>query len=277
MTELFSSGQSACAGCPMTIIIKHIMKAAGENTIISNATSCSEIVSTAYPNTAWRVPYIHTAFECAAATASGVEAACKQLNKDANVIVIAGDGGTYDIGLQSLSGMVDRGHNILYICYDNECYANTGVQRSSATPFGAWTTTSPKNKTTKKKIAEMMIAQGCTYVATSSVAYPRDIQNKVKKALAIKGPKFLLIHAPCPLAWKFTNDKTIDIAKLAVETRAWIMYEYDGKMKITMEPKQKNIDEYIKAQARFKGINDKDIIEIQDFVNKEWERLKKLC
>jgi len=140
MNNLFLSGHTACAGCGPAIGLRHILDAAGPNTIISNATSCSEIFSSRYPTTSWAVPYIHVAFECAAAVASGIEAALKKLGRDDNVIAIAGDGGTVDIGFQALSGMVDRGHNVLYICYDNECYANTGIQRSSATPYAAWTT-----------------------------------------------------------------------------------------------------------------------------------------
>jgi pyruvate ferredoxin oxidoreductase beta subunit len=268
----------------MAIAIRNIMKAAGSNTIISNATSCSEIISSQYPNTAWEVPYIHVAFECAAAVAGGIETANKKLGRDANVIVIAGDGGTYDIGLQALSGMIDRGHNVLYVCYDNECYANTGVQRSSATPRAAWTTTSPRgskvhgNQHYKKKIAEMLAIQGASYIATSSIAYPKDIQAKVKKALSIKGPKFILIHAPCPLAWKFSNDKTVDMAKLAVETGMWAMYEIDdGKLTITNEPVKKGVGDYMKSQGRFKGISDGEIKEIQKHTDSEWRRLRKLA
>ena len=281
--ELFKKGHTACAGCPLAIIARHVTEAAGPKTIMSNATSCSEIISTSYPTTSWGIPYIHTAFECSAATASGVEAALKKKGKDANVIVFAGDGGTYDIGLQALSGMVDRGHNILYICYDNECYANTGMQRSSATPYGAWTTTSPDsklsigNKTTKKPIAEMMAAQGAVYVATSSVGYPDDIQQKVKKALSIKGPKFLLIHAPCPLSWKFDSSETIKIAKLAVETGMWVMYEVvKGKLRITQKPEMKPVDEYLKTQRRFRHLKKEDIEKIQKKVNEDWKKYNDL-
>jgi len=290
--KLFRSGYTTCAGCPIPIAIRPILRAAGKNTIISNATSCSEIVSSRYPTTAWGVPYIHVAFECAAAVAGGIEAANKRLGKDANIIAFAGDGGTYDIGLQALSGMVDRGHNVLYICYDNECYANTGIQRSSATPYAAWTTTSPSgkesigNKTFKKPIAEMMAAQGAVYVATSSIGFPNDIEAKVKKALSIKGPKFLLIHTPCPLAWKYDSSKTAELAKLAVESGLWVMYELEnGKLTITYEPKQtdakgvklfKPVDEYMKSQRRFKHITDKEIQEIQKRVDEDWEKYKEL-
>ncbi|MFH0949082.1 MAG: pyruvate synthase subunit PorB [Candidatus Aenigmatarchaeota archaeon] len=281
MDTFFCSGHTACAGCPMPIALRPILNAAGKNTIISNATSCSEIVSSQYPNSAWTVPYVHVAFECAAAVASGIEAACKKLDRNANIIVIAGDGGTADIGLQALSGMVERGHNVLYICYDNECYANTGVQRSSATPYGAWTTTSPAGKksigntTFKKPVAEMMAVQGASYVATSSVAYPKDIYNKVKKALTINGPKFIHIHAPCPLAWKFDSSQTIKLAKLAVETGMWVIYEIENrKLTINIRSGGKNIEEYLKAQGRFNHLTDEEINVIQKKVNDEWKRFE---
>jgi pyruvate ferredoxin oxidoreductase beta subunit len=211
-----------------------------------------------------------------------VEAALKKLGKNnVKVIALAGDGGTMDIGLQALSGMVDRGHDVLYICYSNECYANTGCQRSSATPFGAWTTTSPNgrksigNKFFQKPIEEMMIAQGAVYVATTSIAYPFDIQAKVKKALSIKGPKFLLIHAPCPLAWRFDFSQTINIAKLAVDTGLWAMFEYsDGKRTFTIQPKMLPVEEYVKTQGRFKHLKQDEIKKIQEHVNAYWKRMK---
>lgn len=282
MPELFTSGHTACAGCGMTNVIINIMRAAGPNTIISNATSCSEIVSSQFPRSAWRVPYIHVAFECSAAVASGIEAALKKQNRKANVIVIAGDGGTFDIGLQSLSGMVDRGHNVLYICYDNECYANTGIQRSSATPRGAWTTTSPYgtemhgNPTGKKPIAEMMAAQGCKYVATSSVAYPLDIQQKVRKALTIEGPKFLLIHQPCTLAWRYPPEKTVEIARMAIDCGLWILYEIEGgKLKITRKPTFKTtVRDYLKAQGRFSHLTDDETAKIEEKVREDWKRFE---
>ncbi len=282
--EFLCKGHTACAGCAPMVVIRHVLKAAGKNTIIANATSCSEIVSSRYPTTAWSVPYIHVAFECTAAVASGIEAALKQQNKDANVIAIAGDGGTADIGLQSLSGMVDRGHNVLYVCYTNESYANTGVQRSSATPYAAWTTTTPVGKksfgntTFQKPIAEMIAAQGAPYVATASVAYPKDIQAKVKKALSIKGPKFLLIHAPCTIGWKFLPQKSIEIAKLAVESGLWVVYEIEnGRMKINMKPKNLgDVEAYLKLQGRFSHLTDKEIMEIKNHVIIDWKKYEEL-
>jgi pyruvate ferredoxin oxidoreductase beta subunit len=223
-------------------------------------------------------------FENAAAVASGVEAALKKLGKKGTVIALAGDGGTYDIGLQALSGMIDRGHNVLYVCYDNECYANTGVQRSSATPYAAWTTTSPRgkviggNKSFKKPIAEMVAAQGAPYVAVSSLGYPKDIEAKVKKALSIEGPKFMLIHAPCPLSWKFDNSQTFSMARAAVESGMWAMYEIEnGAFRITYEPsRKKSIAEYLKAQGRFKDISEEEIKIIEAHVDKDWARYRKM-
>ncbi len=284
MKDEMYQGHTSCAGCPATIGIRNLLEATGKNIIIANATSCSEIFSSAYPATSWPVPYIHVAFECVAAVASGIEVALKKLGKeDVKVIAIAGDGGTFDIGLQALSGMVDRGHDILYICYTNECYANTGVQRSSSTPFGASTTTSPAGKASignakfQKPVDEMMIAQGAVYVATTSIFYPQDIQNKIKKAMSIKGPKFIIIHSPCPLAWKFDSSETIKIAQLAVETGAWAMYEYsDGKKTYTMSPKPRPVDEYLKMQGRFRHLKEEEIRKIQNHIDEYWKNIKKV-
>jgi pyruvate ferredoxin oxidoreductase beta subunit len=283
MSDLLCQGPSNCAGCPMAIALRSILNATGKDVIISNATSCSEIATSQYPTTAWGVPYIHVAFETAASVASGIEAALKKLGKKTKVVALAGDGGTYDIGLQALSGMVDRGHDVLYICYDNECYANTGIQRSSATPYAAWTTTSPSgrmsigNETFKKPVAEMMAVQGAVYVATSSVGYPKDIEQKIKKALSIKGPKFIVIHAPCPLAWRFSIGETVKIARLAVETGLWVLYEIEhGRLRVTKEPSGKKVEEYLKAQGRFKHITEKEIAAIQKHVDNDWKKYKAL-
>lgn len=275
--QLFYQGHTSCAGCSETIAIRSILKAAGPNTIISNPTGCSEIFSSCYPTTSWNVPYIHVAFETAASVASGIDAAMKKLRKKVNVIAIAGDGATYDIGLQALSGMIDRQHNVLYICLTNECYANTGLQRSSATPYAAATTTSPPGKFSignpyeKKPICEMLAAQGCEYVATASIAYPKDLQKKVKKALSINGPKFILVHCPCPLAWRFPSEKTVEIAKLAIDCGAFPIYEIENnEKKINMKPKFLPIKDYLKMQGRFKHLSDKDIKEIQKRINESW-------
>ncbi len=282
--ELFVPGHTACAGCPIPIIIRTILKVTGKNVIISNATSCSEIISSCYPLTSWRVPYIHVAFETAASVASGIEAALKTLKKDTHVVALAGDGGTFDIGLQALSGMIDREHNVLYICYSNESYANTGVQRSSATPKYAWTTTSPVgkympgNKYNQKPIVEMLVAQGIPYAATASIAFLEDYEKKVKKALEIRGPKFILVQAPCPTGWRFPSNLTIEVAKKAVETGMWVLYEVEqGKKRITYAPKpRKHVKEYLTLQKRFAHLTEKQIEEIEKYVEKTWKSLEPL-
>lgn len=263
---LFNSGHTACAGCGQSMAARLVIDAAGPNTIVVNNTGCLEVFSTKYPESSWGVPWIHSLFENAAAVASGVEGALKYLGKKdtVNVIAQAGDGGTADIGLQALSGMLERGHDILYVCYDNEAYMNTGVQRSGLTPFDTNTTTSPAgtqssgNVRPKKPMPEIANAHGIPYVATASVAFPQDIQRKVKKALAIKGPKYMQIHVPCPLGWRHETNLTIQVAKLAVETGLYPLIEYENgmlaaKRQITPKP----VEEYLKAQGRFKHLLNK--------------------
>jgi pyruvate ferredoxin oxidoreductase beta subunit len=240
-----------------------VLDAAGPNTIIANNTGCLEVFSTKYPESSWGVPFIHSLFENCAAVASGVESALKYLGKKdtINVIAQAGDGGTADIGLQALSGMLERGHDILYVCYDNEAYMNTGIQRSGLTPFDSNTTTSPLGKNSsgnlkqKKPMPEIVNAHGIPYVATASCAFPLDIQRKVKKALSIKGPKYIQIHVPCPLGWRHESNQTISVAKLAVETGLYPLIEYENgvlvaKRQITPKP----VEEYLKTQGRFKHL-----------------------
>ena len=214
--EYFAQGHRACAGCGSVLAIRHVLKAAGKNTIIAQATGCMEVVSTPYPETSWKLPWIHVLFENAAAVASGIEVALKKLNKkDVNVLAIAGDGGTFDIGFQALSGAIERGHKFCYVCIDNEAYMNTGVQRSGATPMFASTTTSPAGKKVpgklqpKKPLPFIIAAHGLRYVATASSANPLDIYNKVKKALSINGPSFIQIFTPCPTGWKHPSGQTI--------------------------------------------------------------------
>ena len=261
---LFSPGHTACAGCGQAIAARLVVDTAGPNTIIANNTGCLEVFSTKYPETAWGVPWIHSLFENAAAVASGIESALKYLGikEKVNVIAQAGDGGTADIGLQALSGMWERGHDILYVCYDNEAYMNTGVQRSGLTPFEANTSTSQAGKQSlgnlrpKKPMPEIAVAHGIPYVATASVGYPQDVQRKVKKALSIKGPKYIQIHVPCPLGWRHLPGLTFDIAKLAVETGLYPLIEYeDGKLTQVRELlRVKPVEEYLNPQGRFKHI-----------------------
>jgi len=275
---LFKPGHTACAGCGQAIAARMVIDAAGPNTIVANNTGCLEVFSTKYPETAWGVPFIHSLFENCAAVASGIEAALKYLGKkdQINVIAQAGDGGTADIGLQALSGMLERGHDILYVCYDNEAYMNTGIQRSGLTPFDTNTTTSPigaqstGNIRPKKPMPEIALAHGIPYVAVASAGYPQDIQRKVKKALSIKGPKYMQIHVPCPLGWRHESNQMLDVAKAAVETGLYPLIEYENgvlisKRQITPKP----VEEYLKLQGRFKHLlnNPEEIKKIQEIAD----------
>ena len=261
--SLFASGHTACAGCGQSLAARLVIDTAGPNTIIANNTGCLEVFTTKYPESSWGVPWIHSLFENAAAVASGIEAALKfQGKKDkVNVIAQAGDGGTADIGLQAISGMLERGHDILVICYDNEAYENTGIQRSGLTPYDASTTTSPAgthsfgNPRPKKPMPEIANAHGIAYVATASVGFPQDIQKKVKKALSIKGPKYLQIHVPCPLGWAHASNLTIQIARLAIETGLYPLIEYEnGALTGVRKIKPIPVQEYLKLQRRFKHV-----------------------
>ncbi len=278
---LVAPGHRACAGCGGILAMRLALQALGKNVIVSMATGCMEVVTTPYPETAWRVPWIHAAFENAAAVASGVEAGLKSLGKSGvKSVAIAGDGGTADIGLQALSGAIERGHDFLYICYDNEAYMNTGAQRSGLTPFGAWTTTTPIGKVKrgedrpKKDLPAIIAAHGTPYVATASVAYPVDYMNKLKKAAAIHGPTYVQVHAPCTPGWRIDNNKTIEVARLAVLTGAWILYEVEnGKLNVTLKPpKRRPVADYLKMQGRFKHLTEAEIAEIQRMVDEQCKR-----
>jgi len=275
---LFKSGHTACAGCGQAIAARLVIEAAGSNTIVVNNTGCLEVFSTTYPESAWNVPWIHSLFENAAAVASGVEAALIYLGKKdtTNVIAQGGDGGTADIGLQALSGMLERFHDILYVCYDNEAYMNTGVQRSGLTPFDANTTTSPigsrstGNIRPKKPMPEIANAHGIPYVATASAGFPQDVQRKVKKAISIKGPKYIQIHVPCPLGWRHETELTYQIARLAVETGLYPLIEYEnGRLAAARKIQPKPVEEYLKAQGRFKHLlnNPEQIKQIQEIAD----------
>jgi len=281
---LFTSGHTACAGCGQAIAARLVIDAAGPETIVCNNTGCLEVFSTKYPESAWEVPWIHSLFENAAAVASGVESALKYqgIKEGINVICQAGDGGTADIGLQALSGMWERGHDILSICYDNEAYMNTGIQRSGLTPFGTNTTTSPPGAVSfgnikfKKPMPEIAMAHGIPYVATASVAYPLDIQKKVKKALSIKGPKYLQIHVPCPLGWRHEPHETVPVSKLAIDTGLYPIIEYEnGKLAAVRKiAKVVPVEEYLKIQGRFKHLlNSPDQLKlIQEIADRNIEK-----
>lgn len=275
---LFKPGHTACAGCGQSLAARLVMEAAGPNTIVANNTGCLEVFTTRYPDSAWGVPWIHSLFENSAAVASGVEAGLIALGRKDKINVIAqgGDGGTGDIGLQALSGMLERGHDILYICYDNEAYENTGIQRSGLTPYGANTTTSPPgikspgNIRPKKPLLEIARAHNIAYAATCSVAFIPDLQRKVKKALSIKGPKYIQIYVPCPLGWRHASDKTIEVAKKAVETGLCPLIEYEGdKLVSCKQISPKPVEEYLKIQGRFKHLlgNSEEIKKIQEIAD----------
>ncbi len=281
--ELLAPGHRGCAGCGAALGVRLALKALGKNTVAVNATGCLEVMTTPYPETAWEIPWIHVAFENASAVASGVEKSLKMQGKgDANIVVFGGDGGTADIGLQSLSGAMERGHNITYICYDNEAYMNTGVQRSGSTPYGATTTTSPKGKNSfgedkvKKNIPMIMAAQGVPYVATASIAYPEDFMKKVKKAAELDGPAYIHLNQPCTTGWGYPAEKTIELGRLGVETGFWILYEIeDGDFKVTYRPSQrKPVREYLEAQKRFKHLDDEHKDNIQAYIDSVCAELK---
>jgi len=284
--ELLAPGHRACAGCGSALCVRLCLKALGKNTIVVTSTGCIEVTTTPYPETAWKVPWIHVAFENAAAVASGVERALKALGKDdVTVAVFAGDGGTVDIGFQALSGMVERGHNVVYICYDNEAYMNTGVQRSGATPPYAATTTTPAGKVwrgemrPKKDVPRIMVDHGVPYVATACVSFPQDLIKKVKKAKKVDGPAYVHVLCPCPPGWGYDSSETIEIGELAVETGMWVLYEVeDGEFRLTYRPKErKPVEEYLKRQKRFQHLTEDEIEEIQRMVDEQWEELEKLA
>jgi pyruvate ferredoxin oxidoreductase beta subunit len=286
--RLFAPGHRGCAGCAELLAARLVVEASGPNTIIANNTGCLEVTTTPYPTSSWGVPWVHSLFENAAAVASGIEAALKTLGKadEINVIAQGGDGSTVDIGLGLISGMAERGHNILYICYDNEAYMNTGVQRSGATPFCASTTTSPSGKVSwgnarpKKPMPEIMAAHGIPYSGTAAVAYPREMQRKVKKALDIEGPKYLHIHVPCPTGWYADTAETIKIGKLAVETALFPVYDIEfGEVTAVKKIKErKPVTEYLKTQRRFAHLfkkegGDEILEQIQAIADRNAERL----
>ncbi|MEK6973539.1 MAG: pyruvate synthase subunit PorB [archaeon] len=282
--EFFVSGHRACAGCGATILLRHITKAAGKDTIIVNATGCMEVVSTPYPETSWRLPWIHGAFQNNSAIASGIAEALKIQGKKTKVICIGGDGATFDIGFGTLSGALERGHDFLYICYDNEAYQNTGVQRSGATPKYANTTTSPAEKKVhgktelKKPLPLIIAAHRAPYVATASVSHIPDLYAKIKKALSIEGPKYLQIFATCPTGWYSDISKSIEIPRMAVQARVYPLYEIvNGKLKFTVEVNNPiPVKDYLKTQGRFKHLTEEEIAEIQKNVDSEWNKLKTL-
>jgi len=294
--ELFTSGHRLCAGCGEGIINRMTMKALRGPTVIVAATGCNEVASTIYPYTSWKLPWAHVAFENAAAVASGVVEAYKAMARRGagqghiDVVAMAGDGGTYDIGIQALSGALERGHDFLYICVDNEAYMNTGIQRSGSTPHGAETTTSPAGSVIpgkpewKKDLIGICAAHGIEYAATATPAYWNDYITKVRKGIEVNGPAVIDVLSPCPLGWRYESARSIEMVKLAVETRYFPIYEFErGKYKLNLNvSKPKLVEEFLKPQGRFshlfKPTYRKDIIdEIQQNVDANWNRILKLC
>jgi len=290
--EFAVSGHRACQGCAEILALRLALKVFGQDTIIAMATGCMEIISTPLPTTSWRLPWIHVAFENTAAVASGVESALKILTekgkiprKDIHVVAIGGDGGTSDIGLQALSGALERGHKFTYICVDNEAYMNTGIQRSSSTPYGAMTTTTPPGKrsigqsTQKKNMPKIAAAHNIPYVATACPSYPFDLLAKVKKARMVNGPSYLHILSVCPTGWRVPSDLAIRYGRLAVETGVFPLYEVEkGKYRLTYNPEPlRHVVDYMNGQGRFRHLTVKTISQIQERVIKDWTKMKYLC
>jgi pyruvate ferredoxin oxidoreductase beta subunit len=285
---LFLPGHRACIGCGEALAVRLVCKTLGKDTIVVDATGCIEILSSQLPYTSWGIPWIHTLFENTAAVASGIESGIKaqirkgnRVDKDTKVVAMAGDGGTSDIGLQALSGALERGHNFLYICFDNEAYMNTGIQRSSATPYGAATTTSPAGKksigqvTWKKNMPAIAAAHDIPYVATACPSYPRDLMNKVLKGATTSGATYLHILNVCPVGWRSADDITIELGRLAVQTGIFPLYEVEyGEYKLNVKPaKLKPVQDYLKLQGRFRHLSEETITKIQDKVDKDYTKL----
>ena len=276
--ELMYEGTVDCQGCGAGLAMRYALKALGKKTFVVIPACCWSIIAGPFPTSALQVPLYHTAFETAAIVSSGIKAALDIKGIDATVMAWAGDGGTFDIGIQALSGVAERNEDIIYVCYDNEAYMNTGIQRSSATPYKAWTTTTPRNypkARPKKDIDEILVAHDIPYVATASVAYPEDFIRKLQKAKKIKGTKFIHVLAPCPTGWRSLPQHTIKLARLAVQTNIFPLYEVEnGKYKINIKPKNpKPVEEYLKLQGRFRHLTEENIKEIQETTNKKWKKL----
>ncbi|MFP4588463.1 MAG: thiamine pyrophosphate-dependent enzyme [Candidatus Bipolaricaulota bacterium] len=289
----FESGHSLCSGCGLPIAVRNILNSIEDDVVASNATGCLEVATSRYPTSAWNIPWIHNAFENAAATISGVESAYQvlkrkgKIDKEIQFVAFAGDGGTYDIGLQSLSGALERGHDFLYVCLNNEAYMNTGIQRSSATPKGASATTTPAGKQSygerhwRKNLTEIVAAHDVPFVGQASISNLTDLTNKVEKAVEKDGPAFLNVLATCQLGWRVPPSEAVNIAQAGVDTCYWPLYEVDeGNYEINYEPKEKlPVSEWLKPQKRFAHLfnpqNQHVVEEVQELVDHDWEKLKK--
>jgi len=284
--EFIYPGTRACAGCSMALIYRMALKALGPNTIITVPASCLTVLHGMQGFCTTKVSVLHTPFATTGASASGIVASLedKGLADDVNVVAFAGDGGTVDIGIQSLSGAVERGTNFIYACYDNEAYMNTGVQRSGSTPPGAYSTTTPNGKVGyKKNMAKILEAHGIPYVATAISSYPLDLYEKFKNAMKISGPKYIHILAPCPPGWGYNPKDSIEVGRLAVQTGFWPLYEViEGKFVLSkdsgkyLDPKKrKPIIEYLNTQKRFKNISDEDIEKHKSYIEDQWKQIQK--
>jgi len=294
--DRLAPGHRLCAGCGASIVVRQMMAAIDDPVVIGNATGCLEVATTIYPYTAWRVPWMHNAFENSASTVSGIEAAYRSLVRQGKIpeqnvkfIAYGGDGGTYDIGIQALSGAMERGHHMLYVCYDNGAYMNTGIQRSSATPYGAHTTTSPAGKVIPgkmqfhKDLTAIMAAHNIPYVAQAAPSQWRDLMKKTRKAVNCGGPAFMNVLSSCNRGWRHPTDQTIPITQLAVDTCWWPLFEVEkGEWRLTYKPKEKKpVVEWLKLQGRFRHLftpeNEHMIEEMQAEVDRRWQHLLELC
>lgn len=296
--DRLEGGHRLCAGCGASIAVRQVLLGAGiDPVVVGCATGCLEVSTTIYPYSSWKTPFIHNAFENAGATISGVEAAFKGLKRAGKIpadkkikfVAFGGDGGTYDIGLQSLSGAMERGHDMVYVCYDNGAYMNTGIQRSSATPKGAWATTAQVGaaqqgkQQRRKDLTQIMAAHHIPYVAQASISHWKDLTMKAEKAFAVEGPAFLNVFAPCPRGWRIPYDKTVAIAKLAVQTGFWPLYEVeDGVWRQTVKVRdRKPIEEFLEPQGRFKHVfkpgNEALLAELQHDVDMAWDEVLGRC
>lgn len=283
--EYFTSGHTACPGCGAAILARIAMKVFGPNTVVYMPACCLQIFAETYPLNSFRVPTMHLLFENSAVAAAGVSRALKRLGKgEVRVLAIAGDGGTADIGLQALSGAAERNEDVAYICYDNEAYMNTGIQRSGTTPLGAWTTTTPVGKKAagkeefKKDMPRIMIAHDIPYVATASLAYPNDLLPKLEKMRDIRGFRYMHALAPCPVGWRFDSGDTVKLSKLAVDSGVFPLYEYEnGKLKINREPRTIDVREYVALQGRFKHLTEEDLEKFRGEVEAMWRILRGLA
>jgi len=294
--EVLTGGHRMCAGCGAPIIIRQVTLSQNVPLVVGSATGCLEVSTTVHPFTAWKSSFVHCAFENSAATVSGAEAAYKSLKRRGKIkeefrfLAVGGDGGTYDIGLQSLSGMLERGHRILYVCYNNEAYMNTGVQRSGATPKGAQTTTAPVGKESigkkqyPKDLTAIAVAHRIPFVAQASPSHWNDLITKSEKAFSVDGPAFMNVISPCPLGWAHPSDKTLEVARLAVDTCFWPLFEVENgtTWKLSYKPAAKKpIIEYFKSQARFRHLlrpeNSAIVEEIQKRIDDDWAALLKRC